>query len=198
MAIGDTYKIVIEWTNNPLAPRFVNAFYFQQAGSEVADTPEEDLYARFMAEVGDAYRDCITNQLAAVRISVSQAPEFLTAFVSEGSSLLAGTRSGDPMPARICGIIKYRTPDLSRRGRGRVFLPPPSEAENSLGAPTGTYNTIQEGLLEALYGMSTVDAGYAEWVWALWSEADQTSKIITNYSPGGYWGTRRKRKAIYS
>lgn len=198
MAVNDTYKLTVEWSNTTIAPRFVNSFYFTQGDPLIFDTAGEDLTARFLDEAGPDYAACVTSQLSVVRISVAKAPDFETEYELTTLPILDGTLTGDPLPVRTCGILKYRSGDFSRRGRGRVFMPPASEAVNSLGQPNSTWKASADAFAAAMLAMDSINVLYAQWDWKLFSRADASFKLIEAGGGAGYWGSRRTRIAIYT
>lgn len=198
MAVNDHYKLTVEWSNTAIAPRFVNSFYFQQADDLVLDTAGEDLVARFLAEAGPDYADLVTSQLSVVRISVGKFPDFPTEYELTTLPILDGTLTGDPLPVRTAGIFKYQTEDFTRRGRGRIFLPPASEAVNTAGQPNSTWKASGDAFALHLLEMFEGSVSYAGWQWELYSRADAEFKPIVAGQGAAYWSSRRKRKAIYT
>lgn len=196
MAIGDVFRLKLIWRKTTTSPAAVNDFYFKQLDTLILDTPEEDLWEAFETEIIPQLTQLITNQLALVQVQIGLAPLFLTSFVLDNPPI-SGTASGDALPARTCGLLAYRTADLTRRGRGRVFLPPSSETLNGAsGAPSSAYITQMEVVHSALAALASGTISYAGWQHCLWSVADQAAKDVTQYVSRGYWGHQGDRKNI--
>jgi len=196
MAIGDKFKLTTVAQNVVGGKTAVNSYYFEQLSAIVFPTEEQDLYARFLAQVQPQLIALFTNYLSVVSVSIGQGPSFETTF--QQSVVWSGTLTGDPMPAQNCGVLKYRTATPGRRERGRLFLYAANEAGNAAGAPTGAYLTLIGNLGDVLLvDMQSTDASYGEWAWGMYSKADQLFKILTSYSAGLYWGSQLDRRGIY-
>jgi hypothetical protein len=197
MAIGDVYRLTIQWSNAPGLPTAVNQLYFKQDGGLIADTPEEDLVGAWQEEVEAAYASLVTNALAIRSYTVAKAPLFLTSLIVSGLAV-GGSASGDAMPPQTAGVIEIRTADFSRRGRGRVFIPPGAESFNSAGKPTGAYRTsLGDVAANIKDDMASTSLSHTGWVWQLWSRADQAAKEVTTAFGGSFWGTQRDRNRLY-
>jgi len=197
MAIGDVYRLTVVWSNAPGLPTAVNQFHYEQLDTLVLDTPGEDLVEAFRTKVEAAYASLVTNSLALRRYTVAKAPLFLTEYILEGLAV-GGTATGDAMPPQTTGIIETRTGDFTRRGRGRVFIPPGAESFNSLGKPTAAYrSSLGDVAANLLDDMGTGDLLVAGWGWNLWSRADQVAKPILTAFGGAFWGTQRDRNRLY-
>lgn len=197
MAVGDTYRLTVVWSNAPGLPTAVNQFHFRQVDTLVLDTPGEDLVGAFQEEVQAAYASLVTNALAIRRYSVAKAPLFLTEHVLEGIGV-GGTASGDAMPPQSTGIIEIRTADFTRRGRGRFFIPPGVESFNGLGKPTSAYRTsLGDVAANLMADMNTTTIGHSAWELMLWSRADQEAKLVTTAFGGAFWGSQRDRNRLY-
>jgi len=102
------------------------------------------------------------------------------------------------MPPRTAGILSFRSATPGRRGRGRMYIPPSVESQNTLGRPTLGYLTTVENLGDALLSaMNTGGVEFAAWEWVVWSEADQVARAVTSYVARGYWGSQRDRTRIF-
>lgn len=196
MAVGDVYKLATIVRRSGGIRMAVNNHYFRQTNALVLDTPEEDLFDRWNTEAQDLYRGTFTSQLQLETVRISSGPPFLESFVSDDIGT-AGTRTGDAMPAQMSGLLAYRTATLGRRGRGRIFLPVASEADNaSTGIPISAYRNAVEAYGQALLAMNGASVTWASWEWGLWSNADQVFRPITTIQVPANWGTQRDRKHL--
>jgi len=196
MAIGDVFKLTTIAEHLSGGKQAVNSWYFEQLGVLILDTPEEDLFDAFLSNVQPVLLDLFTNFISIVTVNIGKGPEYFTSF--QQTVNWQGTASGDPMPAQNCPLLKYRTADVSRRGRGRLFLFAANESVNSSGAPTGAYqdaiNTLGEAALVTIHDDVLTHAG---WIWRMFSPADAVTKVITSYSAGTYWGSQLDRRGMY-
>jgi len=196
MAVGDIYRLTAILRATGEGPEVVNTFTFEQLDETVFDTPEEDLVQAFRGEAETAYREQFTNRLTVFQYKTGQSPNFETAFVQDLSGVV-GNLSGDSMPIRTAGIISLRTSVLSRRGRGRLYLPPANEAGNgSDGHPTSGYVDNMEFFANAVMGMRNhLSILYAHYAWVVWSKSDQEAHQVTAFTARNFWGSQRDRKA---
>lgn len=197
IAIGDVFRLKAVWQRTTDGPTAINQFVFKQGGVLILDTPEEDLVAAFREECETQYVNLVTNTIALVKYEVSQSPLFLTSLVDDIDDV-GGALTGDALPARIAGLIGFRTADLSRRGRGRYFLPPPNESSNTAGAPSVGYISNVQGFADNLFvDMNTVTITHTNWILQLWSPTDTEAKEVTQINARGRWATQRDRGKLY-
>lgn len=197
IAIGDVFRLKAVWQRTTDGPTAINQFVFKQLDALVLDTPEEDLIGAFREECEDLYVNLVTNTIAIVRYEVAQAPLFLTSLVDDVDDI-GGNLTGDPLPARIAGLIGFRTADLSRRGRGRYFIPPANEVSNTAGAPSTGWQVSAQDFSDALFSnMSTLSITHAGWQLGLWSPTDEEFKAVTQINARGRWATQRDRGKLY-
>jgi len=197
MAVGEFYKLTAIWRQATDAPAAVNEFLFEQLDALIFDTAGEDLVDAFRSTCEVAYLACVTGSIALVEYKVAKAPLFLTEYIDDAVEI-AGSLTGDPLPARIAGLINKRSADLSRRGRGRTFLPPANEAANTAGAPTVGYVATMQAFADAMMiDMPALSITNSGWRPALWSEADQVAKAVTQMTAKGRWSSQADRENLF-
>jgi hypothetical protein len=196
MAVDDVYRLTAILRAAGDQPSIVNTFHFKALEATVFDTQEEDLVEAFQAEAEDAYREQFTNRLTVFQYKVGKSPTFETAFIKDVSGVV-GNLSGDSLGVRNSAVLSFRTATLSKRGRGRLFLPPANEAANGAdGHPTSGYIDNMEFFADKLLGMaSTVSVLYASYELQVWSKADQAAYPVTAFTARNFWGSQRDRKA---
>lgn len=197
MSVDDVYRLSVEWSNTPGFPTAVNLFYFKQIDALVLDTPGEDLVEAFRTECEATYRELVTNALALRKYAVAKAPLFLTEHVLEGLGE-GGLATGDAMPPNTGGLLSIKTATLTRRGRGRVFIPPASETYNSGGRPTA----LMRGNITAfgsfmMVEMNTTTLAHSAWEMQMWSKADQVARPVVSAFSSAIWGSQRDRRYLY-
>lgn len=200
MAVGDIYRLTIV-TKSDLSP-FVavnQPHFFQSAVQEIAPTGA-DLIASFVDLAQEAYLNCVTEALRIVQYRVSKAPDFATEYTLDlGIGGPTGNQTGDRLVPRCASILSLRTSVLTRRGRGRLYLPPAGEASNTGGIPTATHLTALQELGDALLSMDvSVSAGnYTRWQLAVWSTLNADGSAVIACTPRSYWGSQRDRTRIF-
>jgi hypothetical protein len=162
----------------------------------VFDTPGEDLWEAFRNAADTLYEALVSSLLSTTEIVFGVAPDFATQEILS-TPYLTGAATGDPMPAFTAGILSRRTALLTRRGRGRLYLPPSAESFNSQGIPSGSYTNGLQALGDAL--VPTIGDGITTSVWTpmLWSESDQVAREITSFQARSIWGVQRDRRRLY-
>lgn len=194
MAVGDIYQVRALWLMPSTGLTSENSFYFSQVTDPPTLGPEKDLVARFIAECEASYMAVIHNNYGINRYSVYLYPEKLLSYV-ELRGDLAGALTGDQLPPDQAQGLNLRTATLGRRGRGKLYLGPSSEARNlSIGKPDATSQQLAEALGANLAAMADADPAYAEWQWGVWSITDQLFRPITSYDAATIWWTQRGRK----
>lgn len=197
MATGDVLRLNIITANNPNIAVAVNGFHFRQEGAIFAPTPEEDLLANWLDQAEAQYLACFSSAMFLIKYQLGIGPTFATSF-EQFDGAQSGGLTGEPLPPRNCAVMSKKTADFSRRGRGRTYLPPPSEGVSSGAGLTTGYRTTLTNFASALFDMATGDGStYGPWKFVLWSEADQADKDITSYIINLRWGSQRDRSNLY-
>lgn len=112
------------------------------------------------------------------------------------ASAANGSRSGDPLPKQIAGVLSYRTAVATRRGRGRSYIPFAAEIDNtSSGVPSATYIANLVSLGSAMTETKTVvnGAGGSTLLPVIFHKATGTSDDVTAAVARTVWGTQRRR-----
>ena len=197
MAEGDTYRLRIVLRRSAVHPACINNLYYRQEDPLILDTAGQDLVDAFQNDCETAYCDVFTSFIAIVQYQVAMAPLFLTEYIRDLPGT-PGNMSGDPLPPRTSLCLSWRTADVSRRGRGRIYLPPASESANSAGAPLSGYMTSIDDLGSTLG--PTIGDGITTSLWRqmIWSDADQEAKEVTSYFSTPAWRSQRDRDGILS
>lgn len=115
-------------------------------------------------------------------------------YTSQGAG--AGTVVGDLMPRQVSALIRLMTNVAGRRGRGRMYVPFPSETSNGIaGTPTAAFNTLIENFADAL----EVDlvlapaAGPITLRPCIWSRTARTKVEVVSAAGAQKWATQRRR-----
>lgn len=197
MSVGDVFRLNIVTANNPNVAVAVNGLHFQQVGSLFFDTPEEDLMESWRFNAEALYGNLITSFMFIIKYTVAQAPDFQTSLESDFAPI-ACTRSGEPLPPRTAGLAQIHTATFSKRGRGRMFLPPANEAGSGGSAPTTGYRTDFDAFRDAVMDTMAVETtGFAGWQFGMWSPADQVFRVATSLRLVTTWSSKRSRRNLY-
>ena len=198
MSVGDKFRLKVTFKSDTSERVAQVTPVFSQEGEPIFDTPEEDLVGAFQEECEALLLACVTASLRLVEYAVVPLPGTAASFVlSLGGAGPVGTQGGDPMPPRTATILSFRSPTAGRRGRGRMYLPPASEASNTAGHPTSGHLAAGDALGAAMIGdMPSLSITHLPWVWYIQSLADADFKPVSAYVTRDYWGTQRDRTNI--
>lgn len=193
MASGDVYRLKILCLDTASNLTAENSIAFRATSSTVLDTQQEDLVERFIDEVQLDYTACFSSRYYIVKYTVVDLPANLVSYehdVTPENGLL----TGDMLPVQTSALISIKTTKLGRRGRGRVFLPPASEAVNQAeGLVASSQITSMNTLGTVLLGMNTINLAYATYEVGVWSQADQEFAPAVSIVARNKWATQRGR-----
>ena len=108
----------------------------------------------------------------------------------------AGIRLGEPLPTQVSGLISLKTNLTTRRGRGRFYMPFPSEGDNDTpGVPSSSYLVALNNLATQLKANVTVDNGTNEatLIPVVYSRVENTTNDIVGSVQRPTWATQRSR-----
>jgi hypothetical protein len=195
MALNDVYALGIEMQDPLTLFTCLNLLHFREGEAGlILDTPEEDLVGAFITECQTSYLTLVHGRYNLVRYFVKRLPADVISYEQAVTST-GGALGGDMLPPQISGVLSLRTANLSRRGRGRIYLPPTAEANSSAeGRPTGPFiaevATFMSDLLE---GMSDITLSHKDWYLGVWSREAQSLSDVTSIRFNLRWGTQRGR-----
>lgn len=113
----------------------------------------------------------------------------------------AGTLgAGDQLPPQVASVITLRASTAPPRTRGRLYMPAPTEAENSgTGVPTAAYITACAGIrtIMQVAQVITVGANSLTLTPVLYHrKPPQATYAIDSVVSRSFWGTQRRRSGI--
>jgi len=105
------------------------------------------------------------------------------------------------MAPQVCGILKKITGSGGKTGRGRMYLPFPSEGSNAIGGvPSATYQTDGDALGAYIANNITVGTGGNTVTLAFALDKppynSTTYKDILTCVTRDVWGTQRRRSFV--
>lgn len=192
MAIGDTYRMRVVWRKTASGTAAINDFYFRQEAALILDTIGKDMWDAFIFSCESTYEALISSVLSTIEVQFGKEPTFETEEVVV-TPYLQGAVTGDAMPGQICGVLSRRTATLSRRGRGRLYIPSTGESMNAGGLPSSTYTNALQAFGDSMLpeiGDGITSGPYTP---MLWSVADQEAREITSFQARSLWGIQRDR-----
>lgn len=120
----------------------------------------------------------------------------LEVFSAAGS--IGGTGGGDIMPGQVSGLIKLVSDTPGPSGRGRIYVPFPSEALNDVtGKPTALYLGFLQTFANPLSGPQAVDDGVGNGLIVagqIINRKTLVAKVITADIIRDTWATQRRRR----
>lgn len=108
----------------------------------------------------------------------------------------AGVGPGDLMATQVSGIIGSRANQAGRANRGRVYIPFPSESDNtSAGAPNPAYLATLDPIGNYLFTTRILGVGPDQVTLqpCLWHRTSSTTTSILDYAVRSKWATQRRR-----
>lgn len=141
MAVGDVWKISIWCTLGNQAA--VNVRYYRVRLQPGGDMTAISVAGFFNTTFSTPYRAVMSVNAFFYGVHAMKwrpAPPQVGAVSATAGQ--GGTVAGDVLPGQVSGLISLRTTNATRRGRGRVYIPFPSEADTGAqGNPTAAYLT---------------------------------------------------------
>jgi len=125
------YRLAVEGTIGP--DQCVNVFHYRDTSSQ--GTPLEVITA-WVSQVQASYLACITLQYNLVRLHCIN---LTTQATAEQGATAPGQLTADPLPEQCSAVISWRTGFTGRSRRGRTYVPPATEFEQSSGRWTAGY-----------------------------------------------------------
>jgi len=108
---------------------------------------------------------------------------------AEGVLALVGTNAGQQLPNEVACAVTTRCASITRKNRGRFFLPPPAVGELSGGRFTGAF-TSRTANAAAILVNSLQGAAFNPVI----HHPDQTTNLITEVDVGDVPDAQRRRR----
>jgi len=144
----------------------------------------------------------MSDQASAVSTTIQKTnPLPAAAAVTSTVAATVGTLGGDPLPPQTAGLIKLTTALAGRSGRGRLYVPFPSENVNTAaGVPSAGYIVNLGALGDNFVGLKTAGVGGdgVQYRWGLKPSFLEPLVLrpFVGQVPRVAWATQRRRSFV--
>lgn len=177
----------------------INTRHYRVTG--IVGTGETDVNAgiKLNTELAGAFIACVGADAQFLGVSIQLVKPIRRPKTVLTTSAGDGGLEGEPLPRQVAGLIKVTTDEASRHGRGRMYVPFPTEAVNTAtGVPSGAYVDALNNLALKLDDIITVGGGgnTATLQPVLWNRATDARIQVTGAAAAAVWATQRRRADI--
>lgn len=157
MPVGDLYQIrTLCWSSTQIG---LNVRYYTIAAFTGTEATPTQIAAGFDTALNGAYKALLSASAAWRGVGAKRLTTVPTIEYSSIGNAGVGGVAGDLLPTQVSGLISLYSTTPNRIGRGRVYVPFPSEADNtSAGVAQASYVTRLQ-TLAALLNVTTVVNG---------------------------------------
>lgn len=132
--------------------------------------------------------EVVLQQVTAQTILPTPRPARSKTYTDAGTNLTSPTN-----PPQVCVAYSLKTAIASRRTKGRMYLPPPPNANTlATGNLTATYHSSQRDAANTLLNQISV-VGALNWKMAVFSRVSGTTQQVTDILVGVRTDTQRRR-----
>lgn len=176
----------------------VNVRHWAVAGVNGTGSDIEEAASNFGAFFSSEYQNVLgaTATYRGVGLRRLTPGPTLEVFSANGSA--PGTGAGDILPGQVSGLIKLVSDSPGPSGRGRVYVPFPSEAFNDVtGKPTAAYVGFLNTFAFQLVGSEVVDDGAGNGLVIFGQVINRktlVAKVLTASINRDTWATQRRRR----
>lgn len=177
----------------------INVLHYQVTVTAGAgDMFPEDMPNLFGDYSSDEFKDCINENFSWVGCMVRLVDPAISITYLSTSVAKVGDRAGEPLPTQVSGIITKRSDSTGRNGRGRMYVPFPSEDDNDDGHPSAAlfveYAVLAARVLSPII-LTSAGGAIVTFVPVLWNADTDTVTAVTSSVVRNKWGTQRRRGA---
>lgn len=198
MAINDIYRLSVEGIS-VAGTELVNVHYYRQVGSPGGDDGMQ-LALDWYSTVGAAYMAACSAGVAMVGFKARNLtqPQFGVDYALPAP--LNGSITGDSLPPQDTAVIRWTTGLIGKRRRGRTYMWPTGESQQSAGQLIPAHLT----LLSVIATVLPNPAGVGSWQKVIYSPPTPTdaTTIVTDVTGGNadvyIRGQRRRQVGVGS
>lgn len=172
---------------------------FWLVSSLTPNVADQDVATQWDGILAPDYKSIMSSNATWRGISVQRLDTAGTLYVPAVSTANegVGTAGTQPLPGQCCGLYTFRTAIAGRKYRGRIYLPFPDEADNSVdGMPSIGYGTRSDTIAVFYANSKTVTSGgggSATLSPILFNKKAGTKYDIVDYLLRFGWATQRRR-----
>jgi len=178
----------------------VNVRYWRAGPSVGSSATDQDFAEHLDAAIAPNYKPCLNNNAEYLGVKAQVISPFPKAIVETNANQGVGTGGASAMSTQTAGLVKLLTADAGRNGRGRIYIPFPSEEDNEPnGRPGAAYLAALDTVGNDFITTYTVDPTMADPTLltpVLWSVSTLTHKFLTGKALRQDWATQRRRSQI--
>jgi len=181
-------RVEVIWTGTPVAGGGLSTFYFDSAVGTA--TQQVTAVTGFLTSILDRISNTVTFATVADVATLNLTTGALEGFTSTAPQTGGGTSVGEPLPVGANGLLRLLTGSIvnGRLLRGRLFIPAPTESDNTAGGvPSATYT----GDINASAQVLRDDANTN---WGVWSRTHGFFSPVATVSTWNKWGLLRSRR----
>jgi hypothetical protein len=184
-AAGKRFRVVYH-THQTLQDG-INVRAYELRSTDVLAPTWEDLAQSISADVAPLYKALLTNTAKYVGLKLQpdldHSPPYAPFEALDGSGF--GTAGAAPLPFQTCGMISLGSGFIGRANRGRVYVPFPDQADNTI---ANQYSTPTIGYMVRLGALSTRMSSVWPFPPSRRPESSTTaSRSSTTRSPASRW-----------
>lgn len=197
-AVGDIFEIIPVCWDDVAAQAGLNVLTYRVTNSVGTGSTNDAIAAAFDALFAPLYKPILSANVEYLGIRARRIhPTPPDAPVQSTTGRGPGAVVGDTMSRQTCGLLTKRTAKAGRKYRGRVYLPFPSEVENtSEGIPSVNYINLISALAVAMMqevSPPPVGGNQSTLSQIVWHETTATWDYVTAMTVRTRWATQRRR-----
>lgn len=174
----------------------INTLHYAVTGVMGSTVTDAAFALSFETAVAPLLKDCMSAGAEYIGISAQIIRPVRRPAVAVNVLQGIGSVVGDVLPRQVAGLLRKKTSIASRHGRGRVYVPFPSEASNTAaGYPLLAYITALSALGAELDDVRVVNvaADSATFTPVVFNRTALTGISITEMQAASTWATVRRR-----
>lgn len=194
MAINDIFRLAVEG-RGPQDQQLVNTLYFKQNTLTIFDTPSEDLAQAYdiAAVQSGLFTALFHANNSVVSLSVRGITDPDVGFDFLYPTPVPGDGTGDMLPPISSCVVTWNTGFIGRAKRGRNYIWPTSEANQSQGVFGSGYLTGVSAYADAIQEMGD-GIVTASWTHVVWSGTLTEAFDVISSTPRAIVNNQTRRK----
>jgi hypothetical protein len=187
-----------KWYGHSQGQYSINVRHYRVTAITGDSQSDGNLLSALVTKFAGAIRACMSEHSTHVAMSLQIIRNIRRPMVIDYTGAGVGTFAGESLPRQVAGLIKLTSEEATRHGRGRTYVPFPSEGANDVnGFPTGAYVDALHNL--ALLMDDSVSVGDVDTITAypvIYNRSTHGVTTITTATERQEWATQRRRSDI--